>query len=215
MNIRYLIGVAALACVATSANAAVSLSAIDGTVPYSGPAPTYDFDTAATTPVTIGGAVVTGTSGSAAQPQGSTGNYWAVGANNGPGFLDLSALGGIASLSFIWGSIDAYNTLDVIGLDDSILGSWTGSAVVNPANGIQVDLGTNPFVTLTFSGATQGNIKGLRLTSTSDAFEVDNFAIQAVPEPGTWLMMLLGFGVLGGAMRANKRKAAPRVRYAI
>jgi hypothetical protein len=34
----------------------------------------------------------------------------------------------------------------------------------------------------------------------------------AVPEPGTWAMLLLGFGVLGGAMR--QRKAATRIAYA-
>lgn len=214
MKIRYIIGVAALACAATSANAAVTLTAVDGTVPYSGPAPTYDFDSGPA-PIT-GGQVVTGnSSGNWAQPQGSTGNYWAVGANNGPGFLNLTSFGQIASLSFLWGSIDAFNTLQVIGLDDSVLASWTGNDVVNPANGNQVDLGTNPFVTLAFDGATQSNIKGLRLSSTSNAFETDNFAIQAVPEPGTWLMMLLGFGVLGGAMRAGKRQSAPRVRYAL
>ena len=32
-------------------------------------------------------------------------------------------------------------------------------------------------------------------------------AVQAgVPEPGTWAMMLLGFGVVGGAMRYRRRK---------
>lgn len=35
---------------------------------------------------------------------------------------------------------------------------------------------------------------------------------QAVPEPATWLMMLLGFGVIGCAMRA-KRNQTLRVRY--
>lgn len=34
----------------------------------------------------------------------------------------------------------------------------------------------------------------------------------AVPEPATWLMMLLGFGFVGGAMR--QRKQAVRVSYA-
>ncbi len=33
-----------------------------------------------------------------------------------------------------------------------------------------------------------------------------NFAaVAAVPEPGTWAMMLLGFGVIGGAMRRQRR----------
>ncbi|MGB3739597.1 MAG: NF038122 family metalloprotease, partial [Pontixanthobacter sp.] len=41
--------------------------------------------------------------------------------------------------------------------------------------------------------------------STADAFR--QFAPQsAVPEPGTWLQMLLGFGLLGGAMRFLKQR---------
>ncbi len=38
-----------------------------------------------------------------------------------------------------------------------------------------------------------------------------SFAVAAVPEPATWGMMILGFGVIGGAMR---RRAA-RVRTAV
>ncbi|MEL6875314.1 MAG: PEPxxWA-CTERM sorting domain-containing protein, partial [Pseudomonadota bacterium] len=33
-----------------------------------------------------------------------------------------------------------------------------------------------------------------------------------VPEPGTWAMMILGFGLVGGAMR--RRKASVTVSYA-
>ena len=38
---------------------------------------------------------------------------------------------------------------------------------------------------------------------------------QAVPEPGTWLMMILGFGAIGGMMRSSSKAAQNlRVRYA-
>ena len=33
-------------------------------------------------------------------------------------------------------------------------------------------------------------------------------AAAAVPEPGTWLMMMLGFGVLGASLRMRRRRAA-------
>lgn len=36
----------------------------------------------------------------------------------------------------------------------------------------------------------------------------------AVPEPGTWAMMLLGFGFVGGAMRSAKRRQKLTVSYA-
>jgi hypothetical protein len=35
----------------------------------------------------------------------------------------------------------------------------------------------------------------------------------AVPEPGTWAMMLLGFGLVGGAMRSARRKQKALVSY--
>jgi hypothetical protein len=33
--------------------------------------------------------------------------------------------------------------------------------------------------------------------------------LTAVPEPGTWAMMLLGFGAVGAALRRNRKKLAP------
>lgn len=47
----------------------------------------------------------------------------------------------------------------------------------------------------------------LSLTTTGGTRSV-NFAASAgaaVPEPGTWAMMLLGFGAIGGAMRRTRR----------
>jgi PEP-CTERM motif len=38
--------------------------------------------------------------------------------------------------------------------------------------------------------------------------------VAAVPEPATWAMMLIGFGFVGGAMRAAKRKQKVTVSYA-
>ncbi|WP_373694006.1 PEPxxWA-CTERM sorting domain-containing protein [Parafrankia sp. BMG5.11] len=35
-----------------------------------------------------------------------------------------------------------------------------------------------------------------------------------MPEPGTWAMMLFGFGFVGGAMRAARRKAKYKISYA-
>lgn len=40
-----------------------------------------------------------------------------------------------------------------------------------------------------------------------------NFAKVAVPEPATWLMMILGFGLVGGMLR-SRRQSAPRVNFA-
>lgn len=40
-----------------------------------------------------------------------------------------------------------------------------------------------------------------------------NLSSTAVPEPGTWAMMLAGFGAVGFAMR-RRRKEQPKVRFA-
>ncbi|RZM13176.1 MAG: PEP-CTERM sorting domain-containing protein, partial [Sphingomonas sp.] len=40
--------------------------------------------------------------------------------------------------------------------------------------------------------------------STQNALEVDN-VVFAVPEPTTWAMMLVGFGMMGASMRYRRR----------
>jgi len=42
----------------------------------------------------------------------------------------------------------------------------------------------------------------------------DDVNVSAVPEPATWAMMLLGFGIVGGAMRSAKRRQKATVSHA-
>lgn len=55
----------------------------------------------------------------------------------------------------------------------------------------------------------------LRLASSPDTgafgLAVDNFAIAAVPEPASWAMMILGFGLAGAAIRRGKAMPALRL----
>ena len=58
-------------------------------------------------------------------------------------------------------------------------------------------------------------------TFVTGTFQLDNgdqIAISAVnaavPEPSTWALMLLGFGAVGGAMRAARRATPAKVTYA-
>jgi PEP-CTERM motif len=214
-----LVGASALAF-ATGANAAscgtnCTYTSTAGNATYSGPAPTFDWDSLTTTPVTTGGSVTTGTDWTfAAQPLGSTGNYYAVGPAPGTfdgssysGSIDLSTFLAIQSISFIWGSADTYNTLDILARDGTtVLGTISGGAF-NGGIGSTTDPLSNPIVTLAFDPSIQGNIGSLRLTSSYNAFEVDNFVIGAVPEPATWALMLLGFGGIGVAMRRRRKPA--------
>lgn len=67
--------------------------------------------------------------------------------------------------------------------------------------------------------ATAGQKLIFRASGTSDSLGgyLDNIRltqISAVPEPGTWMMMLLGLGFVGGAMRTAKRRQKITFNYA-
>jgi hypothetical protein len=207
------LAIAAVALAASfsgTANATISISSITpGTNPYSGPTPTYDWDSVATTPVTSGGGVITTgtTPGLYAQPYGSAGNYFSVGpSTSSPGVIDLTSFGDIFNLSLLWGSVDSYNTLYFLDSSFNILASFGGNSIFNPANGNQTDPNTNPVVSFSLNGGDESAFAYLGMTSDQNAFEIDDIAINGVPEPGTWAMMLLGFGAVGFAMRRRSRK---------
>jgi hypothetical protein len=103
--------------------------------------------------------------------------------------------------SFLWGSPDVYNVLTV--LTDQNSYSFT-TATLNFA----VRDGNQAFSQYVQFAATAGEtIRSLTFTNVPsvDAFEVANFTVTAVPEPATWGMMLLGFGMVAGAARYRRR----------
>ena len=190
---------------AGAANAAISISSVVGSAGYPGSF-TYDFETAA--PITGGAIRNASASGLAAQPLGSTGNYWTVSPSDGsPGIMTLASYSAIATIGFLWGSVDNYNWVDVLARNGSVLATFNGVDVVSGPNGSWTDANMNPYATISITGDDRMNIGGLRFRSTTNAFETDNFLIGAIPEPATWGMLLLGFGVLGGAMRTRTRQA--------
>jgi|SRR5579884_1927906 len=216
---RAMIFAAAAAGIASAANATITVSAVAGGSPYTGPTPTYDFNSPAGTPTYIGGNVVgPGTTANAyAQPIGSTGQYYSVGPSTStPGTILLGAIGPLVSISFIWGSIDQFNQLTftnaagvpLVGSQYRFSGSQIAAMIPAPANGSQILNAQNPFVTFFFSGLDQTLVGGFRLSSTQNAFEIDDIAVNAVPEPRTWAMMLLGFGAIGFAMRRRRSSKA-------
>lgn len=211
--IKLVLASAAALALPAAAHAAVTLSSVTpGTAPYSGPTPTYDFESPA--PVS-GGLVTTGSVDTIrAQPFGSTGNYWTVSPADGtPGIMDLSSIGDIFNISFIWGSVDSYNFIDFLDGNGNVITTFSGSDIFNPANGSQTDPDLNPVVRFDVTGDHVASLTSLRLRATDNAFETDNFAINAVPEPATWAMMLLGFGAIGFGMR-RRRADTVRVRFA-
>ncbi len=47
----------------------------------------------------------------------------------------------------------------------------------------------------------------IRLSSSTNSFEIDNLAVQSVPEASTWAMMLAGMGIVGFSMRRKRNVA--------
>jgi choice-of-anchor C domain-containing protein len=121
------------------------------------------------------------------------GTYWQ--ASDGSRSIDLSALGA-GSLSQILSGLTLGQTyqvsFDLAGNPDG--GSSTKVAVVTDGE----TTSTYDFL-LTFSSAEESPYGPA----------LDNVSISgAVPEPATWAMMILGFGVVGASLRTRRRALA-------
>lgn len=215
-----LVTTAALLAFASPALAVTVISNAPGAPDPGAPAGTTvvaDFSSplAAGVTNTTSGSVVTvsGTmSGQYAQPApvSPLNAYQAVQGNGISTFSFTKALG---VFSFYWGSIDTYNKIEFLRGDGSLVQTFTGSAFAAPANGNQSASATNRRVTFGFTGAEA--VKKVRFSNSpqTNAFEYDTLAIAGIPEPTTWAMMILGFGLIGGAMRSRKT-VTTKVAYA-
>jgi hypothetical protein len=206
---RKLFAVATMAMLATAANA-VTLTSFAG-APDPGPlaGQTIVFDFEAPTPELSGSySLVSGSvGGEYAAPAGDGTQFAVVPADGAPtpgvALLDLTGfINPIRSLSLYWGSIDQYNTLEFLD-GDSIIYTITGG-MLPPADGDQIDGGTNRRVNVDFGFAGQ-SLTALRFTSDGKAFEFDDIAIGGVPEPQTWAMLIIGFGLVGVTARRRNR----------
>ena len=200
----YALAAAAALTVSSAASAAIGVTFEEGTGGLSAGEVSYEtFDDNTTDATLVNAMIMTGTNGNGADP--------AVGTMGDP---YLSVLGGgsalfsfetaLSSLGLDYGSADAYNTF-VLFLSDGSTESFTGQDIIDigTADGDQQSPRTNGRLTFTSSGDVF--ITGLRLVSSQNSLEVDNFGVtSAVPEPGTWAMMLLGFGAIGFSMRRRR-----------
>jgi PEP-CTERM motif len=141
-------------------------------------------------------------SGTAAKPAfNSSGNFGAVLAG---GTYNIT-FAPTSIFSFVLGSLDSYNKLTLFFASGGPV-VYNGSQINNGpvADGNQVGSGTNGRVSYTVTGSTP-LITGARFESIgSNAFEFDDMAVAAVPEPSTWMMMLLGFAAVGFSMRRKQ-----------
>ncbi|WP_166430450.1 PEPxxWA-CTERM sorting domain-containing protein [Polymorphobacter arshaanensis] len=213
MNKHSIGGAVALAAVSIFATAAqaVTWSSVPG-APDPGPAPgqtmLVSFDTPLPTGYALSGdyGIVSGSSGAAATPATDTSKYFYVSSALGSGIAKLTTPS-LKSVSFYWGSVDNYNFVDVLGAGGTTLFTLAGSSLP-AANGNQFISSTNRRVS--FDAGAGEAITGLRFRSTGVAFELDSIAGAAVPEPASWMLMIIGFGMIGAASR---RRAKPTLAH--
>ena len=148
----------------------------------------------------------------AARPLGGTGSFLAIGPGTESALLKIAK--GAYAVSFIWGSIDDYNSV-VFNYANGSSQTFTGSDIAalngTVADGNQSAPSRNPVVQFNLGGSNVDGQAGMNLRSVSfnsdrAAFEIDNLYVNAVPEPATWGMMILGFGMIGGTLRARARR---------
>jgi hypothetical protein len=126
-----------------------------------------------------------------APPIATVGNFLAAGPSDGGIDATLTFTTPTSELSFLWGSPDTFNLLSIV----TSSGTFTYTAAtagVTPPNGNQQFAEYVDFV-----GTAGTVIDSVTFESTSNAFEVSNFAVSGVPEASTWAMMVLGFLGLG------------------
>jgi hypothetical protein len=148
----------------------------------------------------VGGEVLSASTPTAALPTNTTppistiNNFLAAGPSDG-GTATLTFSVPTTQFSFLWGSPDSFNTLAITSTTNGITSTtdYTASqAGISPITGNQ---SFAEYLGLVTNAGTV--IDSIQFQSTSNAFEVSNFAVSGVPETSTWAMMILGFLGLG------------------
>ena len=201
------------ASVSAGAVTVISLPGAPDPGPATGQTIAIDFDSGLPAGVVItgNGSIVSGNSNMHAVPAGGSTPYFSVPQTGGAGSatLDWSGAFGTAikSFSFYWGSIDTYNSVELLDAGGQAFYTLAGGAIP-PANGNQTAAFSNRRVFFTLAPGEA--ISGLRFNSSGIAYEIDSIALEsAVPEPQTWALLVGGFAMIGlAARRRNATRTA-------
>lgn len=195
------------AAMATSAGAVTTVTSVQGP-DGAGQTILFNFNTGAPAGLTGNFSI---TSGSVAQlaaaPLGDITPYLVVPGTNQPlpGTATLSLGGAYTNLSFYWGSIDSYNNVTFFSGANGTgtnLGTISGADIAGATDdGAQGTIANNRRVFFTFGGATA---QSAVFNSTNRAFEIDDVATAAVPEPTIWATLIAGFGLVGFSLRRRR-----------
>jgi hypothetical protein len=166
-----------------------SQSAFANTVPL-----TIDFSNGDAGGFTGGSIYSKSIGGVAAKPKGDFGDFYVVGINS-TATINLAS-NTYNDISFIWGTVDKYNDLQVT-LSDGSTKNFHG-VDYKPNNG------TTDMV-FSFNSDTLFISKVSLINGANPAFEIDNFKASAVPEPEAYAMMLVGLGLVGFAARRKQK----------
>lgn len=139
--------------------------------------------------------------GISAPPPGDTTNYFTV--KNG-GTATLSSTKGFASFSFYLGSPDTFNFVTLHYQNGNTV-TLQGSEIWDATSGDNGDQSWGRRVSYDFGNQA---VSSIDFTSTGNSFEFDSLAGAAVPEPGTWALMIAGFGGAGAMLRRRRTASA-------
>ena len=134
---------------------------------------------------------------------GSTGNFGAV-QSGGSYTVHFERT---TSFGLVLSTLDGFNSLTLL-YDDGSSQTYAGGQIIHGlafADNDRVRGRDNGFVTYT---VTRGPLLvGATFRSSGNAFEFDNLATAAMPEPASWGMLIGGFALIGGSLRRRRTKA--------
>jgi len=120
------------------------------------------------------------------------------------------AFSGVQVLSFVYAALDDYNSV-TLNFASSATRTFTGAQIATGSLATAINdanfMAGSGRVTYDFGGT--DTLTSVIFSTTSPAFEIDELA-SAVPEPATWALMILGFGIVGSALR---RRRQTKVRF--
>lgn len=125
--------------------------------------------------------------------EGMTGNYLSIG-NGGRYTIDFSLP--VAFFSFAFNEFEENNHLKITYANNI-------TDVFNAKNIFGTTKDEPEFGRISFDVGSGARIKSVSFFSGDDEFNIDSIA-SAAPEPSTWAMMILGFGLMGAQLRRHR-----------